>query len=96
MSFHELQKSTDKHNYSPYTSVYALKNSTTKHRQIVLVNDTTREDYNRNTVPQHTLETSEQIQAKTSAASKKAFKQVRMQLHAVFRNGDFLRVSIIT
>ncbi len=77
----------------PIRYINALKNSTTTHRRIILVNETSSANYNRNTVPQHTLETSEQIQAKTSAASKKAFKQVRMQL--IFKNGDFFRVSII-
>jgi len=75
-------------------SIYALKNTTTTHRRMILVNDASKADYNRNTVEQHTVKTSEQIQAKTSAAFNKAFKQVRMKLF--FRNGDFFRVSIIT
>jgi len=60
---------------------------------MILEKNSSSADYNRNTVLQHTIETSEQIQAKRFAPSKQVFKQVRMQL--IFKNGDFFRVSII-
>src|SRR6218665_2540608 len=77
----------------PIRYINALKNSTTTRRRMILVNEISSANYNRNTAPQHIIETSEQNQAKTSAVSKKVFKQVRMQ--SLFKNGDFLTVSII-